>query len=783
MNYFMREVNNGNQKAIETFGKIISFMITKREALVCSDEISVETSDNLWKMMEANIVQTGFCFSKELKEKLKNMPSSLMSVSYNLLLEALRTEKGANVSHKNFIFPFFPNDTRVTSLDSLCNLRYVGYLADLMEILTGEEYHHYIGLGEYAKHPNRTPLDIDMDSLIPIRLVSMDDFYKTVSNLLGSRMALNESDKEYVLYFLNNDFLNKNMMIPKEIPFKETWAMLLKVDYENKLELQISFKNFFDFERAYASFMNADVSLSEKIKLKNLDNKKRVFLLSKLEEGCKLYPKFMLDSMIRNKQFVVMINNRLHPKSYGSRFNTVVVFFDKVMSKEKIYSDFAKIEILIAENKGLEAMKVAISNPGDAIRRLAKILSLEDNIERQNKIIAIIKPKVNTVDTSVLLNTLEYFKTRNKNNLRVAMPKGNAKKSLLFLDEKKLNSTICNSVIEMLQTAIEEKLSLKEQLGKVYVDKELKNYNVPFSTRNESKSFRSVARGSRLSRTEDTDVIRAFVYKKIKSGGFVDLSCAFLDKEFHFVEQCSWTNLKTDNSNKPLAMHSGDGSNCQKGLTEFIDIDVSVLKDRMKTKGIYYVAFEVLSWSHIPFDKMEKCFFGVMSRKSMFNDRVSGGDYTHPNFYHMLSENKQKKIDFKGEVFEPSTVQFRFDLNSSETVCMPLLYDIKNNQFIWVDLAVSTKTFNPQGNNINLLKQDNVIPMNSPLCIENLSNGTIAACYASVYMSKPNLYDLFTTNVKARGGELVNRDEAELICSLDGDVTPFYRDIITKDWM
>lgn len=789
-NKLMKEVMNGNKKAIETFGKIISFMITKRESLVCLDASDKEVNSDLWKMMEANIVQTGFCFSKELKDKLTIMPISLMSTSYNLLLKALKIEKGADVSHKNFIFPDFPNQTRVTDLNKLSNLRFVGYLADLMELFSDEEYHSFIGLGEYAKHTDRSPLDIDMENLIPIRLASMDDFYKTVANLLGSRMALNESDKEYIKYFLNNDFLNNKSMLPKEIPFKETWAMLISLDYEMNLELPIIFKNFFDFERAYASFIGADVSLSEKMNLKNLDNKKRLFLLSKLNEGCITYPDFMIDSMIREKKFVKIINNRLHPKSYGKRFEAFITLFNKVMGEDKIYSDNAKIEILISEGKGLEAIKLAISNPGDAIRRLAKILSLE-TIENQKKIIDIVKTKVSTVDLSVLLNTMEYFKTRNDSNLRVAIPKGNAKKSMLFIDEKKLSSDICDYVVEMLQKAIEDKLSSKQKLGKVFVDDVLKNYNVPFSTRNESKAFRSVARGSRLSRTENTDVIRAFVYKKIPSGGFVDLSCAFLNKEFNFVAQCSWTNLKTDESKKPLAMHSGDGYNCQKGLTEFIDIDLSVLRERMVTKDIRYVAFEVLSYNHIPFNKMDKCFFGIMSRKSMFNDKIGkGSDVRHPKFHYMLSEKEQKEIDFKGEVFEPSTVQFRFDLTNTENVVIPLLYDIEKDEFIWVDLAVNTASFKDFRNKLNikiddsLLINGNVIPYNDSLCVENLQHGTIAACYSAVYMSKPNLYDLFVTNVKARGGILVeNKDEADIVCSLDGDVTPFYRDIITKDWM
>ena len=44
------------------------------------------------------------------------------------------------------------------------------------------------------------------------------------------------------------------------------------------------------------------------------------------------------------------------------------------------------------------------------------------------------------------------------------------------------------------------------------------------------------------------DYLRLFVYKKISQCGFVDLSVSFLDSECQLVDQCSWTNLKTDDS-------------------------------------------------------------------------------------------------------------------------------------------------------------------------------------------------------------------------------------------
>lgn len=780
MSKIFDEVRKGNLKATHALGRINAFMIAKRDSIVLEET----GHNNLVRPMEANVIQTGYAFSNDLKVALRNLDENTLNYVYEGVLKALKEEKGAHVDHSNFIFPNFPNQTRVTDLSTLSNVRFVGYLCDVLELITGDEYHNLIGLGKYAEHKERTPLEIDKSDLIMLNVATMDDVHTIVYNLLGSRMALSEYDKEFIDFALQSDYIDNSKIIPKEIPFKETWAMLIRYAVKYGLELPIEFKNFYDFKRAYAALIGEDVSLSTNFKLRNLLNQERVFLLSKLNEGCIKYPKFMIESMYKESEFVVLINNRLHPTGYKNRFSEVVHFFDRIKSGEKVQTDDTLIETLLKEGKGFEAFKVAIANPGIAVRRLAHTLSLE-NIENQKTMVDMLSKKATVVDLSVLLNTKAYFESRNDSNIRVAMPKGNAKKSRIFIDEKELTPEICDYVITMLQKAIDEKLGEKETLqGKnIYVDEVLKKYNVPFGTRNESKALRSVARGSRLTLDEKTNVLRAFVYKKIRGGGFVDLSCAFLNSEFNFLEQCSWTNLKTDDSSKPLAMHSGDGYNCQNGLDEFIDIDLSVLKTNKP--NVKYIAFQVLSYNHIPFEKMDECFFGVMSRKSMFNDVVGkGSDMRHPKFHHHLTKEEQANIDFNGEVFEPSTVKFRFDLSGPETVNMPLLYDVENGEFIWVDLAVNMGAFTPNSVDNSLLLSGNVVPFNKSLCIENLQDGTIAACYSVVYLQKPNLYDLFVSNVNARGGNLVaNKDEANIVCSLEGDVTPFYRDIITKEWM
>ena len=63
-------------------------------------------------------------------------------------------------------------------------------------------------------------------------------------------------------------------------------------------------------------------------------------------------------------------------------------------------------------------------------------------------------------------------------------------------------------------------------------------------------------------------------------------------------------------------------------------------------------------------------------------------------------------------------------------------------------------------------------------------NATQSALYGILNMSRPNLYDLFSLHVKARGGELVDDElEAETVFSVTKGITPFDRDVIVADYL
>ena len=107
------------------------------------------------------------------------------------------------------------------------------------------------------------------------------------------------------------------------------------------------------------------------------------------------------------------------------------------------------------------------------------------------------------------------------------------------------------------------------------------------------------------------------------------------------------------------------------------------------------------------------------------------------------------------------------DLTSKSTVSVPVIFDCVTREMIWADMNVSVDEQKCRsGNNIE----------------SNLTNVT-AACYSIVNMVKPNLYDLITLHIKARGNRTYNKEEADIVFDINGDVTPYDTDVFVGEYL
>lgn len=351
------------------------------------------------------------------------------------------------------------------------------------------------------------------------------------------------------------------------------------------------------------------------------------------------------------------------------------------------------------------------------------------------------------VSTPVLLQVYNHFKTQGDKEKRIFLPKGMLAKAFIADNNvEALSGKIADDLSFICRNALVERFKELPSLGKVYVDPELKDQNIPFAMRSASKALKTVARGSQINIAENGEeplgTTRFFVWwhdmertedqtKNDPYGYYnhgrvdIDLSVVFLNSDFNYVDHCSFTHLK----GKGFA-HSGDITSAPNGACEFIDINKKDLDP-----NIQYVVMVINSYTNQPYFELPECFAGWMER-----DRPQDG-----------------------EIYEPRTVKNKFDLTSDSQTVLPMIVDMHNNKVIWADLSIKT------GNWWNMVEHQNKT-------IEHMVQ-------SMVYLEKPNLYDLFEMHAHARGEVVTSKEEAETIFSLHEGITPYEYETIAADFM
>lgn len=789
---------------MENIKQINTYMIQKRGSFIVdskdfTNENKISSSVLLGAL--ANLETWAYKLDDSLIKDLSNLTEeTFLQKYYNPLVETLKYMKGDDVSHDHFVFQNFPDSCKEIPLEELSAMRFARYYTVIIDDLFGTDLTNRIMDGEKPEFVERERLDDR--KLEMIKAASIDDFYSLVGNLIGSKSAMSELDKQIIDFAIHDKEIPNNKIIPNEIPYKETLALMLKYDMEENLGLNIQFASYKDFKRAISILSDQEPD-SKSPKLKKFSNEEKRYLLCKLEMAAMKNPDIVKAQMYADRQFVFNlakywkidrlyggIRESLKEKIKGREPLKIEQIIKSIENKEKmVTAETIKGEAV--KNKDVNMLLEELKkSPGELFRRLYFLLDNAKTSKEITKILDTAEKYANKVPNDILLTTRSEIKnSTNLNIIKTAFPHGNTRNAIQFENKRGLISQeIINRVDRICSNAIIARLSTKLDFTdkKIYLSEDMKKCPVPFAIKNESAGTRTLTKGTRLKvdgldekeQENKDEYLRMFVYKKIPSGGFVDLSVSFLDKDCNLIDQCSWTNLKTDNSGKPLAVHSGDGHDCQNGLTEFIDIDLKVLETYAKEKGIDYVAMQVYSWNGIPFNKMDKCFAGVMKCDDMIKDKIP--------------EKQRYKL------FDPKLVKSKMDLAGSEISCVPFLYNVNSREIVVADIAIPKSGFqksieyDKNKHKESLMKYAERCHI-SPVSVENMptleSNHSIVANVTKNIIENhyPTLYDLYEMAIIAGGAGIENivesKEKADISFDWEGTITPYDRDVITKEYM
>ena len=660
-----------------------------------------------------NFEALGFTVSKELLDVMLSYERKEFESLYKDLMPKLKALVGADVVY-NPMYPNFPEQVLEASDAEL-------FFNAIIHYFTFGQW-----MPEYEKE-ERLPL-FDVNKMTVLTVGTKTDLMDIFSNLVASKTSLSAQDKADVEEIIMTvaDYGN---YLPDEIPLKENVALIGKLIIEkapvkNASYIQKYFKTATDVLRLITALSDGDISLATNTKYRKLKRPERRMIMDLLA-GCGN----IVEDLFRYQYEWIRVGEIVHPGEYKeSKYDSVNSAFKLLRADDKPLMFGGKVHAAITSGKMKEAATLLKDRPGEFARQLDKVLR---DATDKNYVVNCFKAVANDISTTVLLQVRQHFMTRNNGDkLRIFFPKGNvaraiiAENNLPVIDDK-----YCKSVVKICENALAENYKSKDFLGNVFIDEELKNYIVPFSQRSANSAAKTVVRGSKLPIKEDATAVRGFIWwTNIPGNGWdgrvdIDLSAAFFDDNWNYVDHVSYTNLRSKNMQ---ACHSGDitdgGSPTGNGVAEFLDINIEASANKAR-----YVVYQIYSYTGQSFANMPNCRFGFMEREDVDS----------------------------GEIFEPTTVSMKMDVTSPSKVSVPVIFDCKERKMIWCDMNIGIDEMRRNYGGINL---------------ESNLGGVKDVCKAIVNMNKPNVYDLVLLNAQARGILVSDRNQADIIFSNDSTV-------------
>lgn len=662
-----------------------------------------------------NLEFYGYTLSKEAIKAFCSLKEEDAVDLYNEIVDILKDAIGFNASKKP-LYKNFPSEVMEKDESEL-------YMDAVIYALSSFK------VTPESKEEESLPL-IGGKRLKVINLGSEEEFMSIFTNLASSKSSISKGDKELLEWFISNYDKKILELLPAEIPFKENLAYItmLCMNLEGAVKyFEDKYKTATDVLRLATAMSGGDISLAENTVFISFKRKERKFLLELLDKTYNVK-----EEMFKNKDRWIRLGERLHPAEY-TKFKRANKGFKAVRELRKIETFNSKLEKAFDEKDIELVIKMLKKKPGEFARRLDRTLRTFDN----EKVLNAFDNVSENVATPILLQVREHFLMRNEDKTdRIFFPKGSIGKA--FTKEytlEKLNKETCERAVAICEKALVKNYGEKDNLGKVFISEELKDYKVPTSLRSFSRAVKTISRGSKMKIDTDTNILRLFLYWKDaeKNGDNIstdlDLSATLYRENFEEVKHISFSKLKDE---KLGCYHSGDVREAPNGATEFIDLDLDILEE----KGVRYIASGVCSYSSVPFIELPECFVGIMER----TDALSG------------------------EIFEPSTVLQKADIITPSTQCIPMIIDVVERKAIWIDIvghSSSLTTFNGEGS----------------------KNRLLSAVKSSLNCVKPNIYDMVKLNAIARGELVDKKEDADIIFSLEEGITPFDTDILLAEYI
>ena len=679
--------------------------IAKNTTNNVNETLSIEELATLIKKFEGY----GYIFSKELaidisKEERNVIIDKLKSVIK--VIEDFKSDKNYIVFYKNFP-------------DEVINMSEV-------DLYINQILHYWIGYLP-SNNENIIKEDVEPSKLVKARELNLIDdemIEKLFIDLLSSNVTLSEQYLDDVCVLTNNKSIKELEKYMEYIQMKETLTTVSSYILKKEGVLIGNFKTATDILRLIAKISGDELN-NKHIHFAYFSRTELSQLMTKLENLQNPMPDIKRYSKPWHtffKLYAKKINFNKYPKV---RKVADMLFGDisYMTERGKINEKIKRLPIMSEEELD-NFFKEYIVFYGDYVREILSLLNKAKE-NQYEKLLLGLENCVDKVNTRVLFQLYDRIinlKAKDKTVPRLVNSKGKWRR---LRESISLSDELLNRVLQIVEDGIKTQLKEKENLGKVYIDEDYKNIMLTTSEKDSNVSLRPMTRGSRIKFNPNAEVLRFFVAWKnldektlkelntIYDRVDVDLSALTFNENLEFNDVVAYYNQK-----KSGFAFSGDITNAPEGALEYIDVfDL----ERLKKKGNRYILMQIRSYNGYTFEEINSVYAGVMELTSI--------------------EAKEKKNMYSTAITEG------FQIVSSERTTNTILVDLKNYEYIWLDMNMDSYKLDIFQNALNYEE----IPY---------LNDMLRYFSRKQYIT---MYDLLKLNADVRGILTKNKKEADVI--------------------
>lgn len=639
------------------------------------------------------------------------------------VLSTLRTIKGANFRYEP-MYPNFPAQVAAASELELFINAVTHYWGDWFGVRIMPTYVKEERFPLYEKTVG-TVLSVADDNIVT----------ELLANLMRSKVSFSQADIElFETLFVSVSTADFIATLPEVIPNKENLATVAKATRGVPALTNAIFNRAAtatDLLRIAAVYSDASPSLTQPFRFGKISRaERRAFLNALLTFGD------VSEDFKRNRTLWKRLAEKLHPAEYLAQNSPLLAAFTQIRSGKNITTWGTHVEEAFAKGDVEDAVSRLTDRPGEFARRLNQLLE-NASYDETEYILNEFEKVAEKVSTPVLWQVVSFFRTLQNNPKRkysTIFTKGiNGSAFALERTATHITEDTMLRTVNIAMTAVAKEYAGKESLGKVFFDTDGYNPAIPFGLRNYNTSFKVAGRGTRT-KFDTEKTLRFFIHWRDQEveGAWssrvdLDLSAVALNEKFEKVGEITYYNLRDFGG-----VHSGDITSAPEGASEFIDIPVQKF---LQQEGARYVAMTVHSYTGQQFDTLDEVLAGFMTR-----------------------EDAQS-----GEIYEPSTVDTAFTVNSASTSVVPMVFDMQKGEAIWIDVPMTGASW---VNNV----------YNTAALISNAIEGIVNKEFIGVK-------ELLELHVSLRGERVYSADEADTVITVKNNEMSVGFDEIIGKWL